>query len=336
MLPPRDKPLKLIRGRSSDLPSRAADFLYWLGRYSERCENLARILSCMLKRITREEEWDCLLRLHEFLDSNHSRLTSEDEQGNLDVAADFEHEILSLIFEEDRDDSLYSTLSRATRSAAQVRDRLSGDMIRIVSQLNGLARVDSTSAWGYLSPGDALTTLNRTIATLSSMRGTELENITRGPGWHFLSLGHRIERSLQLVRLFRHIIVPITPQTWPMLEMLLEIGDSSMTYRSRYYTTIEPAAVLDLLMNDELNPRSLAFQLNDLSEHCKALSSGALSSEWPFARQHRLERAAQRLFDADVHQPIDHLLEGLEVLLPAFSDDITNKFFSHALLERAT
>src|SRR5581483_9660109 len=96
-----------------------------------------------------------------------------------------------------------------------------------------------TAAWGYVSPGDALAVLNRSIGTLSSLRGIELENITRGPGWHFLVIGQHIERSIQMVKLFRATIVPLTPDTWPMLEMLLEVGDSSMTYRSRYFTVLQ-------------------------------------------------------------------------------------------------
>ncbi len=66
-----------------------------------------------------------------------------------------------------------------------------------------------------------------------------------------------------------------------MLEMLLEIGDSSMTYRSRYFTTMQTAPVLDLLMNDEANPRSLAFQLRDLSKHSKVLAKTLQGAEWP-------------------------------------------------------
>ena len=100
-----------------------------------------------------------------------------------------------------------------------------------------------------------------------------MENMTRGPGWHFLSIGRRLERSVHLVKLFRTIIVPLNPQTWPALEMLLEVTDSSMAYRSRYFTILQPAPVLDLLMNEEANPRSLAFQAKDLSEHCRSLSS---------------------------------------------------------------
>jgi uncharacterized circularly permuted ATP-grasp superfamily protein/uncharacterized alpha-E superfamily protein len=361
---PRDSPVALNRGGTSDLPSRAADNLFWLGRYAERCEHLARVLRCILVRLTGESgagsnvgtsinvEWNSLIKLHAYLASANSRMAEDDPQGHLDLSRDFEQEILSLIFEEQRSDSLYSNLSRTARAAASVRDRLSSDLLRVVSHLGGLARIDvaagiESSAWGYVSPGDALAVLNRCIGTLSSLRGIELENITRGPGWHFLGVGRRIERSIQLVNLFRAVIVPLTPETWPMLDMLLEVCDSSMTYRSRYFTVMQAAPVLDLLMNDEANPRSLAFQVKDLAEHCAFLAKTLEGAEWPAAKQRRVEEAAANLFSADVQalcQPgadgsrmyLDHLLATMDVVLPAFSDAITNTWFSHAEMERPT
>ena len=349
----RNSPVALNRGGTSDLPSRAADNLYWLGRYAERCEHLARVVRCILVRLSgeaggsRTAEWNSLMILHAYLESQNSRMEEDDKQGHLDISRDFEQEILSLIFEEQRSDSLFSNLNRTARAAASVRDRLSSDLLRVVSQLAGLARIRKSTAWGYVAPGDALAVLNRSIGTLASLRGIELENITRGPGWHFLGVGRRIERAIQLVRLFRVIIVPFSTDTAPMLEMLLEVCDSSMTYRSRYFTVMQPAPVLDLLMNDEVNPRSLAFQINDLSEHCNVLARTLQGAEWPTAKQRRVEEAAAALFDADVQllcQPgadgtrayLDSLLVTLDVVLPALSDSITNTWFSHAEMERAT
>ena len=62
--------------------------------------------------------------------------------------------------------------------------------------------------------------------------------------------------------------------------MLLEVADSSMTYRSRYFTTLQPEPVLDLLMADENNPRSLAFQLADLGEHFDRLPTAEVAGTW--------------------------------------------------------
>jgi uncharacterized alpha-E superfamily protein len=127
-----------------------------------------------------------------------------------------------------------------------------------------------------------------------------------------------------------------------MLEMLLEVADSSMTYRARYFETLQAAPVLDLLMNDELNPRSLAFQLQDLAGHCRYFASSQLGAEWPVSKQNRLEEAASYLLGVDVGELcanpllLDELLTNLESALPAFSDALTNIYFSHALMERAT
>jgi uncharacterized circularly permuted ATP-grasp superfamily protein/uncharacterized alpha-E superfamily protein len=350
---PRDLPVELHRGASSDLPSRAAEHLFWLGRYAERCEHLARVLRCILSRMTGESwgpesvGWHSLMKLYECLESPYSRLATDDPQGKLDQQGDLEKEILSLIFEEQRNDSLNANLGRATRAAAQVRDRLSTDLLRIVSQMGSLARASDRVAWGYVSAADALAVLNSCILTLAALRGIEGGNITRGPGWHFLNIGRRIERSFQLIELIRSIVVPIDPEDWPSLEMLLEVADSSITYRSRYFTVLQAAPVVDLLMNDAANPRSLAFQLKDLAHHCSALSGMPSGSGWPVVKQRQMEAAAARLLQADVEllcearteanrAQLDSLLEDLDTALPAFSEAISNTYFSHAEMERAT
>src|SRR6202795_1676278 len=351
---PRDVPVDLSRGVVSDLPSRAADHVFWLGRYAERGEHLARMLRCILIRLTGQlgaaadgSEWESLMKMHSCLESPHARLSKDEAQGHPDPLRDLEQEILSRIFEEQRSDSLTAILNRAGRSAAQVRDRLPSDLLRVVNQFGSLTRVGDSPAWGYFSVGDALVVLNGCIGMLAALRGIEMENMTRGPGWHFLSIGRRLERSLHLVKLFRTIIVPLSPQTWPALEMLLEVADSSVTYRSRYFTTLQPAPVLDLLMNEEANPRSLAFQAKDLSEHCRSLSSMPSGAGWPTAKQKRLEEAASDLFLADVRtlcepdigaprEKLDELLAGLDAALPALSNAITHAYFSHAEAERTT
>jgi uncharacterized circularly permuted ATP-grasp superfamily protein/uncharacterized alpha-E superfamily protein len=346
-------PADLSRGVVSDLPSRAADHIFWLGRYAERSEHLARMLRCILIRFTGqlgatdESEWESLMKMHNCLESPHARLSTDEPQGHSDPMRDLEQEILSRIFEEQRSDSLTAILNRAGRSAAQVRDRLSSDLLRIVSQFGSMARVADSPAWGYVSVGDALAVLNGCIGTLASLRGIEMENMTRGPGWHFLSIGRRLERSIHLVKLFRTIIVPFTLQTWPALEMLLEVADSSMAYRSRYFTILQPAPVLDLLMNEEVNPRSLAFQMKDLSEHCRSLSSMPSGAGWPILKQKRLEEAASNLFREDVRmlsEPgaeaprvrLDELLAEVDAALPALSNAITHAYFSHVEAVRTT
>jgi uncharacterized alpha-E superfamily protein len=129
--------------------------------------------------------------------------------------------------------------------------------------------------------------------------------------------------------------------------MLLEVADSSMAYRSRYFTILQPAPVLDLLMNEEVNPRSLAFQMNDLIAHCRSLSTMPSGAGWPILKQKRLEEAASNLFRADVRmlsEPgaeaprvrLDELLADMDAALPALSNAITHAYFSHVEAVRTT
>src|SRR5271154_377128 len=143
---PRYIPVELSRGVANDLPSRAADHFFWLGRYAERSEHLARMLRCILIRLigepgaANEPEWESLTKVHDCLESPHARLAKDEPELYPDLSRDLEQEILSRIFEELRSDSLTATLYRAARSAAQVRDRLSSDLLRVVNQFGSLTR----------------------------------------------------------------------------------------------------------------------------------------------------------------------------------------------------
>ena len=128
------------------------------------------------------------------------------------------------------------------------------DMSRLVVALAESARTEE-----YMLFVEYSAVLNGCLELLSAFSGMERENITRGPGWLFLSLGRRLERAMYSVRQLRELTAGLDEESWPLLEYLLEVADSSMTYRSRYFTTLQPMAVLDVLMADETNPRSLEF-----------------------------------------------------------------------------
>ncbi len=82
--------------------------------------------------------------------------------------------------------------------------------------------------------------LTKCLELLSAFSGMERENINRGLGWLFLSMGRRLERAMYLTRQLREIATPLAEEDWPFLECMLEVADSSMTYRTRYYTTLQP------------------------------------------------------------------------------------------------
>src|SRR5271154_2788876 len=256
MLRPRNQPVQL-QHVPPDLASRAADHLFWLGRYAERSEGIARLLRCLMMRVRRSSgaELACLFRLHACFDSQHSTLPKDRPPS----AHDLEDELISLMSNAERPDSLMSTLAEVQRVGGNVRERLSAAMSRLV-----VALAESSHTEKYMVFVEYSAVLGGCLELLSAFSGMERENITRGPGWVFMSLGRRLERAMFSVRQLRELIARIDEDSWPLLEYLLEVADSSMTYRSRYFTTLQPLAVLEVLMADETNPRSLNFQVSHL------------------------------------------------------------------------
>ncbi|HUS05620.1 MAG TPA: circularly permuted type 2 ATP-grasp protein [Bryobacteraceae bacterium] len=335
MLRPRHHPVELRRG-SVDLPSRAADNLFWLGRYAERSECVARLLRCLMTRVRRasETELACLFRLHACLESEHTKFP-ENRPPN---ARDLEDELISLMSCAGRPDSLVSTLTELQRVGGHLRERLSTDMSRLVGQLVGSARVED-----YMLFVDYPGVLNGCLELLSAFSGMERENITRGPGWLFLSLGRRLERAMHTVRQLREITAPFDEASWPLLEYLLEVADSSMTYRSRYFTTLQPVAVLDVLLADGTNPRSLDFQLVHLADLYQKLPRH-VPADWK-AMQHAvallqkldletleypLPGAGKTAADDEARAQLDRSLAYLQELLASWADNVSRTYFGHA------
>jgi uncharacterized alpha-E superfamily protein len=127
------------------------------------------------------------------------------------------------------------------------------------------------------------------------------------------------------------------------LDLLLDIADSGLTYRSRYLTTLQPGAVLDLLLTDVTNPRSLAFQLQGIVDHVahlpreldRALPSAeerlALAIDTNLRLSDPLELAAAGHADG-LGEFLDRLSEDLVLL----SDSITRAYLSHLVSSRAS
>jgi uncharacterized circularly permuted ATP-grasp superfamily protein/uncharacterized alpha-E superfamily protein len=337
MLHPRNQPVALRR-ESAGVPSGVADRVFWLGRYVERAENIARIIRSMVTRVRRGEasEIGYLIRLHGCLKSRHNKLPRS--KNTPPTLPQFERELVSLLTDVKRTDSLAFTLSEVARVGGGVRERLSADMMILIGQLRDSVPEERTAQFNEYPA-----ILNLCLELLSAFSGMERENTTRGLGWLFLSIGRRLERAIYLSRELGEISRPLSEQEWPLLECFLEVADSSMTYRSRYYTTLQPLAVLDVLMADGSNPRSLDFQLKHLVDLYERLPRylpddlqamrDALESLRSFDLQsisYPLPGAAAGANGADGLRSLQNFLDGMERLLPSWSDNLSNRYFSHA------
>jgi uncharacterized circularly permuted ATP-grasp superfamily protein/uncharacterized alpha-E superfamily protein len=337
LLHPRHEPV-VLRRDSPGIPSSVADNVFWLGRYVERAECTARLVRSMASRVRRanEAELGCLIRLHGCLESRQSKLPKS--RHRRPTPLEFERELTSIVTDAKRSESLASTLSEVSRVGGSVRERLSADMTFLIGQLRDTVEVARETP--FLEYPAMLTLW---LELLSAFSGMERENINRGLGWLFLSIGRRFERAIYLTRQLREITRPLAERDWPLLECLLEVADSSMAYRSRYYTTLQPLAVLDVLMADETNPRSLDFQLAHLADLYQKLPRHVPSElremrdalttlrrfdlrklKYPLPGAERVAESANGLTQ------LERFLRGLERLLPSWSNNLSSTYFSHA------
>ncbi|MGE3803988.1 MAG: circularly permuted type 2 ATP-grasp protein [Gemmataceae bacterium] len=349
MLPPVGTPVPITRG-GSDLPSRAADNLFWLGRYTERAEGAARLMRGILVRLIESpggSEATELVTLVQALSTMcqpaASKIRFDDGEGPV-----LDKKVLGLIFDPKSPNGLSNTLLSLRRIASVIRNRLSGDMWRVLSDLNDfrLALLDDNGDpnHSHRTLGEVLDLLNDTISTLVAFGGLSMESMTRGEGWLFLDMGRRLERCLHTAGLLRSCLVQVIGTEAPLLEALLEVADSAMTYRRRYLGSLQAGAVLDLLLADESNPRSLAFQLRALADDVDRLPHDhRQASRTP---EQRVTLAALTTLcladvatlartDPEQRRPgLEELLSKLAQELPRLSDLITQNYLSHLQASR--
>jgi uncharacterized circularly permuted ATP-grasp superfamily protein/uncharacterized alpha-E superfamily protein len=355
LLPPPSSPVTLSRG-GGDLPSRVADNLFWLGRYAERTEGTARLIRTIAARLRDQSgpvdgpmpaELEALFAVLEAL--THAPHPKQKKPAELETSrgrpawlAAAEKTLLASVFDDEPLETLKMTVSSTYRVARSLRDRISGDTWRTLA---GLDR-DVGRALGITGPSSlrALTELLDDVVTcLAAFSGLAVDSMSRGQAWRFLDIGRRLERGLHMATLLRHALSNVSAREGPLLEALLEVADSSMTYRRRYLATLQVAPVVDLLLTDDTNPRAVLFQIAALLSHIEALPQepGATT---PALQKLALRASADlRLIEIiDITQANDAgerpefvaLLDRLVGLFPQLSHAISGSYLNHAVMSR--
>ena len=333
-----------------DLPSRAADNLFWLGRYAERSEDIMRVLRSVVRRLTDDaspvDNVAAMRRVLRVLFEKRELPRPVGGRGLSAVEA-LERQLALSMFDPDLPFGLQETLGHLHRTAGLVRDRLSVDAWRTLSRLHTKAIVHAHhvgSPAHPLEPGEALEMLDNSIRTLAAFSGMEMENMTRNHGWRFLDMGRRLERARHLVDLLRSLLTRGNPAADGSLILLLELADSTMTYRSRYLTTPMLPPVIDLLLLDETNPRSIAFQVaaivdqveqlpRDVDEDVRTPEQRLVLSLLTEVRLAEIAPLCDE--DSDGRRgALEALLDAVGTGLPHLSELITRDYFSHAEARR--
>jgi uncharacterized circularly permuted ATP-grasp superfamily protein/uncharacterized alpha-E superfamily protein len=316
---------------SAEVPSRMADNLFWLGRYVERMEDRMRILRCVITRMADEAINDNQTELAGLL-STMVRLKLLDKrfEGRVPMK-EVEQVLLGLVYNPDMPGTVRELGLRIKQIASITRDRFSTDTWRILNQL----QADSRTRPGRTPVGNALNLLNTLIVDLAAFSGMASENMTRGHGWRFLDFGRRLERAKNVAALLRAALLSERPVA--VLPGLLEIADSSMTYRRRYLAQPQISSVLELLLFDQGNPRSFLFQLTTLNAHAENLPGYEKSSVEKEEKQLTVitrlfanldAKKISELINSKNYTPVNEWLVNLVGGIGELSTKLTHHYFS--------
>ncbi len=337
---PNVRQVLALRRSGHELPSRSADNLYWFGRYLERLESAVRLLRSFVVRVGGVQragsDQVSLARVVALLESLQHISADCAERFAAAGPTYFLSEPKSFFADSGCPDNLAGLLASLEGLGDSLRERLSRDTWDILQQLLGTP-LAQTQLPGY-GQAWAARLLDQLVSQLSALNGMVMENMTRDFGWHFLDMGRRVERGWQTTRAIRAIAGAGEAEREGGLELLLELADSLMTYSWRYKTEPQLAPILDLLLMDASNPRSILFQVERIERHLNDLPDR--TEAWS-----RLEETDRLLIGLSASlklSDIYHLTEGgpeeLDLLLAEttqdfaeLSDALTSRFFSHAL-----
>jgi uncharacterized circularly permuted ATP-grasp superfamily protein/uncharacterized alpha-E superfamily protein len=334
-------PFEIHRG--SDLPSRVADNMLWLGRYMERTEGMLRVIRSVLMRVHSETQLNKVSEMPFFLRVMANLKIVSADLGRPDASFSvslIEKELYRSIYGVQIQSSILNCLNNAIQVANRVRDRLSDDSWQILGRIEkGLVRIDPKH-----QSSEILEMLSDIILNMSAFAGLALESMTRGMGWRFMDMGRRIERALHMTTVMASLIQGDQVPDANDLEAVLEVADSRITYHTRYRTTILMEPLVDLLLLDEINPRSVGFQLAALHTHLENLPK---SQPFPFRTKEekiildlttrlRLADTQELMMLGEKHvlPNLDTLLEKLNNDLQGLADSITQHYLSRIETEK--
>lgn len=296
------------------LPSRLAENLFWLGRYSERCDDVSRLLRLALS-----------LRLQESEDEENSQWPLQElaqETGLIQAGGDVDEALLDATLGPDHVGGLPANLKNLQQVAFHLRERMSSDNWRVLNNiLHDLPEREGQEI------GEALEWLDKLVARLMTLSGFALDGMTRDIAWRFMSIGRRMER---LVFQCAAVQCAFLHDGSAGLSWLLRLTDSIVTYRARYMTSPEWLPVLDLVVLDASNPRSVMFQAKGVLSYLEILEASYGPCGAELFREHvkfldGMDREAHLSPDSEL---LRETISGLRGAALELNDRLTQRFFN--------
>ena len=325
--------------------SRAAENLFWLGRYTERAESTMRLAKIVLEHLDSEELDSTALTAWLSAMAEENSLVSADVPTAQQSPRVFARSLIAgLSTSPDSETPSFSVgynLNALRGTAAQVRERLSQAHWNLIERAaTGFANdCAALSINADTSNSDALDALQNASDLLAAITGSQTDRMVRDNGWRLLSIGRHIERMVTLTRALQIGIKHGCLQTTVGFEAVVALFDSTITFHARYQQRRDMVALVDLLVIDRDNPRSLGWVMQTLRARLSRLAQSANAQDavlalelpdpdtWVLADLSRWTRSPE----GELSYPeLTDLLNACEAAAARLSDELTRLHFSHA------
>lgn len=328
-----------------DLPCRVAESLFWLGRYGERLDTRGRLLRESLARLLQDDRQESgFTLLPDLLTALEIPLESDEQEeaepspafGRVSREYIMTRDRLLQMFSDDLPDGLPALFGHFVRNSRAVRDHLGDDTWRAINslrqQFNNMSRTRGVVVGQRHLEGMVL--------DLAAFFGLCNETMPHHYGWRFLDIGRFIERTLSSLQLLKLALVTAEEPGIPLWEVVLATTDNLTVYRRRYRSQLHPLAILDLLLFDETNPRSIGYMLKRLDRQIAKLPSPG-SSPYRNTEQRLVIQATSTLHLVDIatladleasataREALTELLDQLIEPMSELSNAISHSHFSH-------
>lgn len=335
---PRPLAAEDLAGWHRSITSRSAENLFWLGRYTERAENTTRLARLALEALPSASA--PVLDVLHGLAFRHGLIgpgVPSPAQPSAQAARLFERALVRALGDAEGGYSLAYSLRALRRCAQALRERLSPEHWSLIEQLEanfGQRLAERVGVEGHEALSDVLQLLGRAATHLAAITGAQTDRMTRDDGWRLLSVGRQVERLEMLAQALSCGFEARLPESDDGFALLLDLFDSTITYRAQFQARREVLPLLHLLVMDTDNPRSLAWvartmrdRLRKLARHDPGWSNAVTQAlprphEWSLAELGQADAAGR-------HAALIVALRGCGDATRALSDEISRHLFSH-------
>ena len=335
-----------LASQTRTVTSRAAENLFWLGRYTERAENEIRLAQIVLDELGSEETTSASVLAWITEMARENSLVLEDVPSAEQSVRVFTRSLVANLAPADpklaaQSFSVGHNLRALKSSASQVRERLSQEQWKLVERTEATFARDcaALSTDADYAGAEARAALQSASELLAAITGSQTDRMVRDDGWRLLSMGRHIERMITLSRALALALEHGCVHDVAGFEAVVALFDSTITFHAQYQQRRDMVALVDLLVMDRDNPRSLAWVVQTLRARLGKLAISAAPQDaalalalpdpdtWVLADLSNWQRApdGQRSWTA-----LTDLLETCQVAAGALSEEITHLHFSHA------